>query len=123
MKKKITTIEEAQIHLSIAYESLQREGLSEKFFPLAVDVGQKHWGKFFGEFGSDSGVLLEIRKSFPSEIVLTITINRYKPRFWRRIREAIAESWNIFRGRESSFTLHIADEQLANFKNLLRQLQ
>lgn len=119
-----TRIDEAHSHMVMAYEILRNEGYSEKFFPLAVDVGQQHWGRFFGEFGTPYGLAIEITKSdIPNEIILSVVISRNNKSFWSRFIEAVTESWAILRNKETRYTIHLADDQLTKFKDLLRNLQ
>ncbi len=121
-RKKITRIDEAHTHLQVAYDLLKAEGLQEKFFPIAVDIGQRRWGRFFGQFGSDKGILLEFEKcSTSGEIKIKTTIRRHHS-FTGRIRESLAEAWNVFRGNDTSYTIHLSDEEIGKLKDMLRNL-
>lgn len=118
-----TTIEDAQTHLRAAFAILQSEGLSEKFFPLAVDTGQQEWGRFFGEFGDDAGLRLEIRKTeVPCEVSISLTVQQKPGSFLQRLWRGITEGWSTFRGKEMSYTIHLSDDKLTKLKDLLRNI-
>lgn len=113
----------AQAYMEAAFAVLREEGSSEKYFSMAVDVGQQSWGRFFGEFGDPNGLAIEIEKgSVPSEIGISLVIRRRKS-FWSRLKEIWTEGWAIFRNKETRYTIHLADSQLTKFKDLLRNLQ
>jgi len=121
-RKKITRITEAHTHLQVAYDLLKSEGVAEKFFPLAVDIGQNRWGRFFGRFGSDGGILLEFEKcSISGEIKMEIIVRRHQF-FIDRVKESISEAWHIFRGNDTSYTIHLVDEEIGKLKDMLRNL-
>lgn len=117
-----TKIDEAQAHLLVAFTLLKAAGLSEKFFPLAVDVGQKEWGRFFGEFGDDTGLLLEIKTNVPCEVSICLTVRRQHTSLWKQIKEGIREGWSVFRRRDTSYKIHLADHQVTKLKDLLRNI-
>jgi len=110
--------------LNEAYLSLKEQGLSEKFFPLAVNVGQEQWGVFFGHFGSDSGLSIDIYKTdTPGEMAICVSIRRYRQPMWIRIKEILREIWNVFRGHSSEYVIHLADDDVTKLKDMLRNLQ
>lgn len=120
--RKTTRIDEAQTHLQVAYDLLKSEGLAEKFFPIAVDIGQSRWGRFFGRFGSDKGVLLEFKKTqISGEIKIVVSICRQQS-LAGRIKESLAEAWNIFLNNDTSYTIHLSDEEIGKLKDMLRNL-
>lgn len=119
----MSRVDEAQAYMEAAYTILRDEGNSEKYFPMAVDVGQQCWGRLFGEFGTSNGLAIEIEKcNVPSEIAISVVIRRHKS-FWSRLTEIWTEGWAIFRNRETRYKIHLTGEQLTKFKDLLRNLQ
>lgn len=109
--------------MQTAYKLLVEEGCGEKYFPLAVDVGQRHWGRFFGKFGDPNGLLIEIKKGgVPNEITVSVVIRRQQTSIWSRIKEIWGDGWAVLRNKETRYTIRLADDQLTKFKDLLRNL-
>ena len=123
MTKLKSATDLAQAHLRAAFEALSGEGLSEKFLPLAGDVGQEKWTSFFGEFGSDVGMAMMIDKTpVPGEVSVSVITHRYRQTWIARLRESLSEVWAIFRGKETIQTIQLTNENVTKLKDLLRNL-
>lgn len=110
--------------LQDAHLILRQTNQQDKFFQIATHVGKEQWGEFFGQFGSDTGMSLEIKKSeHPNEVILSVVIFRHRQTWLTRILDAIKEIWAVFLGKETRYSIHLADRELSKFKDLLRNLQ
>jgi hypothetical protein len=125
MPRQTKTQRDVAIHLMRdAYIELKKAGSPEDYFAIAQSIKQDYWGGFFGTFGSDTGCYIEVKTSKDafSHAIVVFGIRRYKQRLFVRLKEMIKESWSIFRGNDSEFTIHLSEEDTKKFKDILRYM-
>lgn len=118
-----TIVDEAYSHLEIAYKLLEQENLSERFFPLAVNISKINNSHFFYQFQSESGMLLSIERNSTGELVLSVTVRRVSVSFLKKCWIILLSAWAQFRGKETIYNMHLADEDVTKFKDLLRNIR
>lgn len=118
-----TIVDEAHAHLEIAYNLLAQENLSERFFPLAVNISKINNSYFFYQFQSENGMLLSIERNSVGELVLSVTMRRVNVSFFKKCWIIFLSAWAQFRGKETIYRMHLADEDITRFKDLLRNMK
>lgn len=122
MSNDVDRIDTALSLIREARKVLEKAGIPEQLFPLTVDVAAEKWSRSFWQFGSDTSPFIQIEKSAtPHEIIISFGVV-WKRGFFQRIWDCICECFAILWCRERTYAVHLHDQQVTEFKNLLRQL-
>lgn len=114
-------LDQAVQHFRAAHEILSDGGMSEKYYSLAVDVGNEEWHTFYCSFKGDRGLLMSITSgTTANELIIRLTIRREKQKIWSRLKESFVEFFAVLFGKETEYELSLSTAEVTEFKNLLR---
>lgn len=121
-----TDRDKAVVLMNVAFDRLRASGSSEDFFALANLVGATRFGTFFGSFGGEYGVYLEIKVpeniNVSSVLELSFGVRRLKQPFLKRLCAAWSSAWAAILGHQPSYTIRLPSSDVTKFKDMLRSL-
>lgn len=112
----------AHRQLQSAFAVLQKAGLTEHFFAMALETGQTKWERQFGKFGDPFGVRIEIEKTeVPGEVLVRISVV-YGRSFFYRLKDAVREFFSILFSARTTTSVYLSEDDTSRLKGLLRNL-
>ena len=101
-----------------AYDQLQKAGCPEDYFSLLNETGFERKGAFFGKWGSETGVFLQITTVNDAHhpMVLTFGLRHGKRSIWHRLKDM----WAVWRGDDSVYEVGLDPDDIRKLKDLAR---
>jgi len=107
-----------------AYDILKNSGISEIFLPLISSIAKEKNGVFFGSFGNDSGIFIEVHKikNPITPVRLVFGVRRYRERFLDKLKSLYKMIKTVMFGYDSEYEIHLDLKQISELKDIFRML-